>query len=161
MTKLEDGSSRYLAEEIENRPWLGGGDDLMRIIHVDEEMGQVVFIQRFGRDTTHMRHTHHCTAIAYTLSGCWAYDGEPFPQGTVAFEPCGSTHTPMTRNGNVADVLVVLTTQPGSTRLLELEVPEGGRLELDLPAFKRLHAMRSNAEWEAFAADLAKSATPA
>lgn len=161
MSKLEDGSSRYLAEEIEALPWLGDGDDLMRILHVDERMRQVVFIQRFARNTTHMCHTHHCTAFAYTLSGCWAYDGEPFPTGTVAYEPFGSRHTPMTRNDNVAEVLVILTAAHDSDRMLELEVPEGGRIELDLPAFKRLSMMKSNDEWPAFAADLVARMTPA
>lgn len=86
MTQLMDGSFRYA---MADRPWHSfeeGSDDLMKVLHVDEELGQVVFVQRFGRDTTHMRHTHHCTAVAYTLSGCWEYDGDKFPTGVVAFE---------------------------------------------------------------------------
>lgn len=155
MTKLLDGSTRLLAGDISAVPWLGDGRDMMRVLHVDEQMGQVIFIQRFGQDTTHPLHTHHCTAVAYTLSGCWAYDGEPFPQGALAFEPFGSTHTPMTRDGCTADVLVVLTAGPGNSRLLELHYPDGRSIEFDIAAFKALVEMKSNDEWPAFAARLA------
>lgn len=153
MTVLSDGSARYLSADIEGLPWLGEGGDLMKILHVDEQMGQAVFIQRFARNTRHLTHTHHCTAVAYTLSGCWAYDGEPFPQGAVAFEPYGSTHTPMTQNDNVADVLVVVTAGPGNPRLLELHGPNGS-VELDMAAFRRMAALRSNEEWPALLAEL-------
>ena len=136
MTQLTDGSFRYA---MTDRPWHSfeaGSDDLMKIIHVDEELGQVIFVQRFGRDTTHARHTHHCTAVAYTLSGCWEYDGDKFPTGVVAFEPAGSTHTAMTRDGNIADVLVVLTSQYNNGRLLELHFEDGSSAELDIDIFK-------------------------
>lgn len=155
MSLLNDGSTRLTPDEIAARPWLGDGVDAMRVLHVDEVMGQVIFIQRFGRDSTHLKHTHHGTAIAYTLRGCWAYAGEPFPEGTVAFEPVGSDHTAMTQDGNTAEVLVVLTAGPGKTRLLELEAPDGGRIELDMAAFKALEAMTSEEEWTPFAESLA------
>jgi quercetin dioxygenase-like cupin family protein len=152
MTQLKDGSFRFEREDLENLPWLGEGEDVMKILHVDETVGQVIFLQRFGPGSVHPRHTHHCTAIAHTLSGAWAYDGDRFPTGSVAFEPFGSTHTAMS-DGERAEVLVILTAGPGSRRLIELHLPEGS-VELDLDAFRRLGAMKSNDEWPAFAQQL-------
>src|SRR5687767_10145339 len=117
MSIMPDGGFRYLASEIADRPWLGDGNDVMKVIHVDETMGQVIFLQRFGRNSTHLRHTHHCTAIAYTLAGAWAYDGEKFPIGALGFEPMGTTHSAQTIDGDTAEVLVILTAGPGRTRL--------------------------------------------
>ncbi|MEQ8266546.1 MAG: cupin domain-containing protein [Parvibaculum sp.] len=137
MVQLRDGSFRYA---MTDRPWHAfeaDSEDLMKVIHVDEKLGQVVFVQRFGRNATHAKHTHHCTAVAYTLSGCWEYDGEKFPTGSVAFEPAGSTHTAMTRNDNVADVLVVLTSADKG-RLLELHMEDGSSAELDIEIFKMM-----------------------
>jgi hypothetical protein len=144
--------------EAEDKPWLGEGENVMKVLHVDRLSGQAIFIQRMSRDSVHPHHTHHCTAIAYTLSGCWEYDGQRFPRGALVVEPIGSEHAATTRNGNTADVLVILTARPDTTRLLELDTPDG-KVDLDLEAFDRLQRMRSNEEWVVFAEELATSAT--
>lgn len=153
MTRLKDGGIRFDLEELEDRPWLGDGDDLMKIVHVDEAMGQVVYIQRFGPGSRHPEHTHHCTAIAYTLAGCWRYEGDEFPQGAICIEPMGSSHYAETAPGETAEVLVIFTAGPDRTRLIEVRFPDGATAELDVPLFKRLSEMTSNEEWRAFVSD--------
>jgi hypothetical protein len=156
VVKLKDGGLAFALEDLaeaEERPWLGEGGDVMKVLHVDRDAGQVVFIQRMSRDSSHPFHRHHCTAIAYTLRGCWEYQEQQFPSGILVLEPHGSEHAATTRGDNSADVLVILTARPGSSRLLEIQTPEGG-VELDLAAFERLYRMRSNDEWRAFAVEL-------
>lgn len=157
MTMLSDGGFCYDRRELEARPWLGEGGDAMKILHIDEQMGQVIFIQRFGQGSVHPRHTHHCTAIAYTLSGCWQYGDDQFPQGAVGFEPFGTTHAAEAPPDQAAEVLVILTAGPARQRLLELHYEDGRSVELDLAFFKRLQAMTSNDEWRALAAEVAQT----
>lgn len=136
--QLPDGS---FVIDPDDRPWLplGAPGNFMKILHIDETDRQVVFVQRFGKDTEHPKHTHHCTAVAFTLSGEWCYDGHPFPTGAVGYEPYGSTHTPMTMNGNQSDVLVVLTSR--DDRFIEIHMPEGGSVDLNMEMFKTLAGM--------------------
>ena len=136
--KLADGS--FLINP-EDKPWLPLGEpgNFMKILHIDEADRQVVFLQRFAKNTTHPKHTHHCTAVAFTLRGEWAYDGTPFPLGAVAFEPYGSTHTPMTLDDNDADVLVILTSR--DERFITAHISETEDVELDMAMFKSLAAM--------------------
>ena len=141
MAQLEDGSFLY---SLEDKPWhrfLQNPEDAMKILHVDEAAQQVVFVQRFSADTRHHKHTHHCTAIAYTLSGTWVYDETEIPVGTLAYEPLSSTHTPMTTNGNVADVLVILTAINKDGRFLELHGEDGHNFELTRDVFKLMNSM--------------------
>ena len=141
MAKLDDGSFLY---EIEDKPWyrfIQNPDDAIRLLHVDETAQQVVFVQRFSADTRHHMHTHHCTAIAYTLSGTWKYDDTEIPEGTLAYEPYKSTHTPMTSDGNVAEVLVILTAINKDGRFLELHGEDGESFELNLEVFKLMDSM--------------------
>ncbi|MEM7730300.1 MAG: hypothetical protein AAF311_13705, partial [Pseudomonadota bacterium] len=121
-----------------------------------EEDRQVVFLQRFAKNTQHLQHTHYCTAVAYTLSGEWCYDGRPFPTHHVGFEPYGSTHIPETLHGNVADVLVILTSR--DHRFIEARADDGTVIELDMEFFKTIKDM-TVAEAEAFMAAQA-DATP-
>lgn len=44
----------------------------------------------------------------------------------------------MTRDGNVADVLVVLTSQQNNGRLLELHLEDGTSAELDIGIFQMM-----------------------
>ena len=141
MTQLADGSFLY---HLDDKPWhtfLQTPEDAIKVLHIDDKAQQVIFVQRFGVNTRHHKHTHHCTAIAYTLSGTWVYDDTEIGEGVVAFEPFGSTHTPMTTNGNVADVLVILTAINKDGRLLELHGEDGSSFELDLAAFKLMLSM--------------------
>jgi hypothetical protein len=150
MTVLRDGSSRYALEE---KPWLSFDESsggYMKVLHVDREMRQAVFVQRFGPNTTHPEHTHLGSAIAYTLSGIWRYDDEPFPEGSIAFEPRRSTHTPMTRDGEVADVLVILTADNEDGNLLEAHLEDGSSFHFDLDLLEAMSKMQSQAEFAAF-----------
>jgi len=138
MAKLDDGSFIYSFDE---KPWLPvlNTGDFMKILHVDEVLGQVVYIQRFGPGSVHSTHTHHCTAVAHTLSGEWFYEGGTIPAGHVAFEPIGTTHQPRaTQSG--ADVLLVLTSFDRQ-RILELHLPSGETQELDVSFFKLIENM--------------------
>lgn len=136
--QLPDGS---FVINPDDQPWLPLGEpgNFMKILHIDEDDQQVVFMQRFGKDTQHPKHTHHCTAVAFTLTGEWAYDGRPFPTGSIGYEPYGSTHTPMTQAGNTADVLVVLTSRDG--RFIEMKLEDGSTFELNMDVFKEIAAM--------------------
>ena len=136
--QLDDGS--YIINP-QQRPWLKNPatGDAMKILHVDESHGQVVMIQRFGQNSIHPKHTHHCSVVAFTLSGEWAYDGSSIGLGHVAFEPIGSTHQPMTMNNNKSDVLLVFTSQTG--RFLEVFLENGGSFEMDMAFFKQVYAM--------------------
>lgn len=141
MVKFDDGSFRYSMESL---PWHGfieSPGNLMKVVHVDEEAQQVVFVQRFARNTKHAKHIHQCTAVAYTLSGTWKYDQAEIKQGELAFEPFGTTHTPMTDNDNEADVLVILTSINKDGRLLELINDDGSTFELDLDIFKLMKSL--------------------
>lgn len=136
--RLQDGS--FLINP-EDKPWLPLGEpgNFMKILHIDEEDRQVVFLQRFAKDTRHPKHTHHCTAIAYTLRGEWCYDGQPFPLDHLGFEPYGSTHTPMTQDGHDADVLVILTSR--DDRFIEAHLEDGTSFEMNMDFFKMVRDM--------------------
>ncbi|WP_439620925.1 cupin domain-containing protein [Hyphomonas sp.] len=145
MAQLEDGSFLY---SFDDKPWhsfLGTPADKMKILHVDEDAQQVVFVQRFGPDTRHLKHTHHCTAIAYTLSGTWVYDDTRIGEGMLAYEPYSSTHTPMTTDGSTADVLVILTAINKDGRFLELHGDDGHSFEFNLETFKLMASMTPEA----------------
>jgi hypothetical protein len=151
MALLPDGSFVYA---LADHPWLpsaNGSGDAMKILHVDEDMGQVVFVQRFGQGTRHLPHTHHGTAVAYTLQGTWRYDGHAIPQEHVAFEPRNSVHTPMTWENETSDVLVVLTTRTG--RLIELHLPDGRSFDMDIAFFRKLSGMTAQ-DWLAWQAEI-------
>ncbi len=141
MAQLEDGSFLYSLQDKQWHRFLDNPEDAMKLLHIDEVAQQVVFVQRFSPNTRHHKHTHHCTAIAYTLSGTWVYDETEIPVGTLAYEPFGSTHTPMTTNGNVADVLVILTAINKDGRFLELHGEDGHTFELNLDVFKLMNSM--------------------
>jgi|GEM_PF-3924284 len=138
MSQLDDGSFIY---SLDDKPWLPVLDtsDYMKILHVDEELGQVVYVQRFGPGSVHHVHTHHCTAVAYTLAGEWLYEGGVIPAGHLAFEPKDTTHQPAATDQG-ADVLLVLTSFDRQ-RILEMHLPDGSRQELDIPFFKLIENM--------------------
>jgi hypothetical protein len=153
MALLRDGSSRHT---LDDKPWLSFDEstgDAMKVLHVDREMRQAVFVQRFGRDTTHPEHTHLGSAVAYTISGTWRYDGEPFPEGAVAVEPSRSRHTPMTRDGEVADVLVVLTADNEQGNLLRIHRDNGEDFHIDLELMQAMSKMESQAAFVQFLAE--------
>jgi len=141
MTLLDDGSYKYKFDELPWHSFINSPGDYMKILHVDEEMGQVVYVQRFAKGAKHLQHTHHCTAIAYTLSGSWQYDKISFGPNELAFEPAGSKHSPSTHEGETADVLVILTSAKRDGRLLELYGENGETFELNVDVFKLMASM--------------------
>ena len=137
--QLTDGS--YIQDPAD-RPWLPSmlfEGDAIKILHVDEEHKQVVFLQRFGRNTVQPKHKHHCTAVAFTVDGEWAYDGYAIPKGFIAYEPVNSVHTPMTMNDNNSDVLVILTSK--DDRFIEVFADDGSSFHLDMAFFKAAYGM--------------------
>ena len=84
----------------ENQEWLriplpGAEGVLAKVLKVDEAMDRVLVKIRFAPNSRMPRHSHHCRAIAYTISGEWAYDEGAFKAGETAFEDLGNDHTPM------------------------------------------------------------------
>lgn len=106
----------------------------LKVLSVDRELRQVVFAFRFAPGTELPPHTHHCQALAYTVSGEWSYDELDLPAGTIAHEPPGSTHAPTSRVG--AELLVILTSD--SDRFLDNHMPDGSTLSFDLDFFDSL-----------------------
>jgi quercetin dioxygenase-like cupin family protein len=120
------------------------------VLVADEELRQVVFKFKFDPGTDLPSHTHSCHAIAYTISGEWAYEGLELPTGAVAYEPVGSTHTPTSESG--AELVVVLNSE--TDEFLVNHMADGSDLILDMAFFKALEGA-SPAEAEAAIGELA------
>ena len=58
----------------------------IKVLKADEEQGRVIVKTRFEPGGHMPRHTHHCQAVAYTLSGEWDYDNGRFGPGDIAYE---------------------------------------------------------------------------
>ena len=122
-TTHEDPTRVYTSEE---RAWLPlpgipKGEGWIKVIHADEELGKVVFKFRFSADCELPPHTHHCHAIAYTISGEWEYEGLKLPEGAIAYEPVASTHTPSSEPG--AEMVVYLRRAAASAETLAPTAP--------------------------------------
>src|ERR687897_358604 len=94
-----------------DRPWLPvpgvpKGEAQIKVLNVDEDLKKVVFKFRFSPGCELVPHTHHCHAVAYTISGEWEYEGLKLPVGAVAYEPVASKHTPSSDPG--AELIVFL-----------------------------------------------------
>jgi ChrR Cupin-like domain len=110
-----------------------------------------VFKFRFSAGCELLPHTHHCHAIAYTISGEWEYEGLKLPEGTIAYEPVGSVHTPSSDPG--AELVVTLTSE--DDQFLINHMPDGSEWPFDMAMFKRLEAVRSERDIETLLAELA------
>ena len=143
-TAHEDPTRVYTSHD---KPWLPvplvpKGEAWIKVVVVDEELKNVVFMFRFSEGCELLPHTHDCHAVAFTVSGEWEYEGMTLPQGAVAYEPVGSTHTPSSGPG--AELTVVLTSQSDS--FLVNHMPDGSDIAFDLSFFKQLEAVRTEEE---------------
>jgi len=133
-------------------PLLPKGEAWIKVIHADPELHKVVFKFRFGPGTELRAHTHRCHAIAYTISGEWAYEGFTLPQGAIAYEPVESTHTATSENG--AELAVVLDSS--DDQFLINHIPDGEDVPFDMAFFQALEGITPEAA-EQMLAKLAES----
>ncbi len=78
-------------QEVDGQP-----GNYIKVLVLDEKRNRVDFLFKQDPHCEFAKHTHLCTAVAYTLDGLWGYregDEQHFP-GTYSYEPPGSTHTP-------------------------------------------------------------------
>ncbi len=78
-------------QEVDGQP-----GNFIKVLALDEQRHRVDFLFKQNPHCEFAKHTHLCTAVAYTLEGLWGYrEGEElhFP-GTYSYEPQGSAHTP-------------------------------------------------------------------
>lgn len=118
-------------------PLIPKGEAWIKVIHADEERGNVVFKFHFSRDCELPAHTHHCHAIAYTISGEWEYEGMKLPEGALAYEPVDSLHTPSSGPG--AELVVFLNSD--TDQFLINHLPDGTDIPFDMSFFKQLEGM--------------------
>jgi quercetin dioxygenase-like cupin family protein len=135
-----------------DRPWIPiplvpKGEAWIKVIHADPELHKVVFKFRFGPGTELPAHTHRCHAIAYTISGEWAYEGFTLPEGAVAYEPVDSTHTATSERG--AELAVILDSR--DDHFLVNHLPDGEDIEFDMAFFRSLEGITPEAAEEMLA----------
>ena len=118
-------------------PLIPKGEAFIKVIHADPELHKVLFKFRFGPGTELPPHTHRCHAIAYTISGEWAYEGLTLPEGAIAYEPVESTHTPISEHG--AELVVILDSE--DDRFLVNHMPDGQDVEFDMAFFQELEGI--------------------
>lgn len=74
----------------------GQPGNYLKVLVIDDKRHRVDFLFKQDPHAEFAKHTHLCTAVAFTLEGLWGYrEGEEmhFP-GTYSYEPPGSIHTP-------------------------------------------------------------------
>ncbi|MFV0679868.1 cupin domain-containing protein [Ottowia sp.] len=123
----------------EPRDWLplalpGTEGVSVKVYKVDEANRTVVLKARFDPGSRMPRHQHHCRAIAYTVSGEWAYDEGSFAPGALAYEMFGNDHIPFSEKGTEMFITFVSDTD----QFLDNDLPDGSTLHLGLPWFKAL-----------------------
>ena len=127
MSILRDGNQEWLAIPIP-----GAEGVFTKVLKADEVMDRVVVKIRFSPGSSMPRHIHYCRAIAYTISGEWAYDEGAFGPGETAWEDEGNDHTPWSDNG--AELFIVFDGKGG--RYLDNFLADGTVVKLDMPFFK-------------------------
>ena len=137
MSQVAEDPTRVFTSD--DRDWIPlapipKGEAWIKVIHADEELGNVIFKFRFSPGCELAPHTHHCHAIAYTIAGEWEYEGLKLGEGAIAYEPVASTHTPSSAPG--AELVVFLRSE--SDRFLENHMPDGSTIEFDMAFFKAI-----------------------
>lgn len=135
-------SQQELSIVQEPRDWLplmlpGTEGVSVKVYRVDEARRTVVLKARFAPGARMPRHQHHCRAIAYTVSGHWAYDEGVFATGDVAYELFGNDHIPYSDTGTEMFITFVSDTD----QFLDNDLPDGSTLHLGLPWFKALEGV--------------------
>lgn len=101
-------------KEVEGQP-----GNYIKVLVIDDKNHRVDFLFRQEPNKEFARHTHLCTAVAFTLEGLWGYrEGEElhFP-GTFSYEPPGSAHTPYSTDKGM---MVYASFQGTSPDMLEI-----------------------------------------
>ena len=132
MSIICDESQEYL-----KIPLPGAEGVFAKVLKVDEAMDRVLLKIRFEPGSSMPRHNHYCRAIAYTISGEWAYDEGSFKAGDSAFEVFGNEHTPWSDTG--AELFIVFDGADG--RYLDNFLEDGTVIKLDLPYFKAMEGL--------------------
>jgi len=139
MAATEDPTRVFTSDELDwiPLPLVPKGEGWFKVVHADEELGKVIFRFRFSPDCELSPHTHHCHAVAYTISGEWEYEGLRLPEGAVAYEPVGSTHTPSSDPG--AELIVVLSSD--SDQFIVNHLDDGTDVPFDMAFFKAMEGI--------------------
>jgi quercetin dioxygenase-like cupin family protein len=139
MTDHEDPTRVFRSDDREwvPLPLVPKGEAWLKVIHADEERGNVIFKFRFSADCELPAHTHHCHAIAYTISGEWQYEGLVLPEGALAYEPVDSVHTPSSGPGS--ELVVFLSSE--TDRFITNHLSDGTDVEFDMGFFKSLEGI--------------------
>jgi hypothetical protein len=132
MSIMRDGEQDYLPI-----PLPGSEGVYVKVLKADEEMDRVVVKIKFDPGSRMPRHNHHCRAIAYTISGSWAYDEGSFSPGESAWEEEGNDHTPWSDEG--AELFIVFDGKDG--RYLDNILPDGTIVKLDMPFLKAFEGL--------------------
>ena len=115
----------------------------IKVLKADEENRRVVAKVKFEPNSKMPRHTHHCRAIAYTISGEWEYDNGHFTPGVVAYETIGENHQPFSRT----DTEMFLIFDSDGDRWLDNHLSDGTTIHLGMPFFKAFEgSSREDAE---------------
>lgn len=138
-TSTEDATRVYQSDDREwiPLPAIPKGEAWMKVIHADPELNNVIFKFRFSPGCELLAHTHHCHAIAYTLSGEWEYEGLKLPEGAIAYEPVASTHTPSSGPGT--ELIVFLRSE--DDRFIVNHMPDGSEIEFDMAFFQTMEGI--------------------
>ena len=104
----------------------------LKVLKADPENRRVVAKVRFDAGAVMPRHTHHCRALAYTLSGEWEYDNGSFSPGRVAYENVGENHQPSSRTG--AEMFLVFDSD--ADRWLDNHLSNGTTIHFGMPFFE-------------------------
>ncbi|CAA0095647.1 Uncharacterised protein [Halioglobus japonicus] len=120
-----------------NQEWLriplpGAEGVSIKVLKADEAMDRVVVKIRFDPGSRMPRHVHDCRAVAYTISGSWAYDEGSFVTGECAWEEEGNDHTPWSDEG--AELFIVFDGKNG--HYLDNILPDGTIIKLGMPILK-------------------------
>jgi hypothetical protein len=135
-------AEQELSIQREPRDWLplvlpGTEGVSVKIYKVDERNRTIVLKARFAPGSRMPRHQHHCRAIAYTISGEWAYDEGAFKAGDLAYELFGNDHVPFSETGTE----MLITFVSDTDQFLDNELPDGNTLHLGLRWFKALEGI--------------------
>jgi hypothetical protein len=132
MSIIRDAEQDYLPI-----PLPGSEGVYVKVLKADVEMDRVVVKIKFDPGTRMPRHIHHCRAIAYTISGSWAYDEGSFIPGETAWEDEGNDHTPWSDEG--AELFIVFDGKDG--RYLDNFLEDGTVVKLDMPFLKAFEGL--------------------
>jgi hypothetical protein len=142
MTSADDPTRVFTSQDRDwvPLPLIPKGKAWVKVIHADEELRNVIFKFRFSPDCQLPPHTHHCHAIAYTISGEWEYEGLTLPEGAVAYEPVESIHTPSSGPG--AELVVSLRSE--TDKFLTNHLEDGTEVDFDMAFFKALEGITAD-----------------